>query len=285
MGSRTAVTVALVAALTLPGSLAFADPNHPEPQVPTSCARHEPSRSSGSSGSPARSRSTGTSVAGEIVGAILSGIFSGGSSESSEPEAEPVASAAPGDPGWAISPDTLGLRLEGGVGSLDFGPSEFVDDESSVHMLGSALRIGRSELVGAELAVDVAPVPWFRASVGGGFFGPVGGDDGSYWSRRSSSDGIRLVSAFVEAGFYRRVGVLDGFALLHAGLLAVDISVDDTCGCTRNYRALRFTVGPRVGVRTHLTGALFVQASVFMDAAQFPDYVASLGIGLGRRAL
>ncbi len=276
-----------VSALTLVGSSALADPNHPEPQAPTSCAPHESQASPTSSTPSRRSRSSGVSVAGEIVGAILQGIFSGGSSEGSEPDAEPVAEApaAPGTPGWAVSPSALGLRLEGGVGSLDFGPSEFVDSESSVHMLGSALRIGRSELVGAELAVDVAPVPWFRASVGGGYFGPVGGEDGSYWSRRSSSDGIRLLSGFVEAGLYRSVGVFDAFALLHAGVLAAEISVDDTCGCTRTYHAYRVTLGPRVGLRTQLTGALFVQASVFMDATQFPDYVASLGVGLGRRAL
>lgn len=285
MGSRTAVVVSLVVAVALVASPGLADPNHPEPQVPTTCARPEPHATPAASRPSSRPRSSGVSVAGEIVGAILQGIFSGGSGSSAEPEPEPEQPAAPGSPGWAISPDLLGLRLEGGVGSLDFGPSDFVDQESSVHMLGSALRIGRSELVGAELAVDVAPVPWFRASVGGGYYGPVGGADGSYWTRLSSSDGIRLVSAFVEAGFYRRIGVFDGFALLHAGLLAADISVDDTCGCTRNYRALRFAVGPRLGMRAHVTGALFVQASIFMDAAQFPDYVASLGLGLGRRSL
>ena len=269
---------ALVAGAGLLWTAALAQADENFEQFP---CEHDDGGSSTSSAS-----SSDDSAEREVVGSVLEAFFSGASSSEAE-ESSAGSGTAEVELYW---PEEIGFRLDAGYGALDFGPSTFADtDDPDISVLGSEIDLGQADLAGAEFAADLAPTRHFRLGGGFGFYAPFGGEMGgslgyTRFGRDSFVEGLRVFQAFAEMGFVQRVGRLHAYAVAHAGLIRAEVDVSSSCGCNWRLAATRVALGPRLGVRAHLYKSLYLQTAVFADALEFPDYVATVGIGIGRRA-
>lgn len=242
-----------------------------------------PCEHDGDSGSSAggSSASDDEHEAADVVTDVIGAFVSAGSAESSE---QPAATY---EIDW---PQEIGFRLDAGYAGLDLGPSTFADtDDPAIAVLGSDILVGGIDLAGGELAIDLAPTRHFRLAGGFGMYAPVAGEAGgtlpySRFGRDAVIDGLTVFQTFVEAGFVQRVGRLHAYAVAHAGLIRAQLDVSSSCGCDWRLAATRIVLGPRLGIRAHLYKSVYLQTALFADALELPDYVATIGLGLGRSA-
>lgn len=218
--------------------------------------------------------------AGDVVGGILAAAAAGsGSSGSLAGEIE--------FPEW---PARFGARIDGGIGSFDWTHEDFAASDDFV-VAGSSLRLGRVDLGGGELAIEFAPLENVRLTLGAGLYHPIGGEDGGVlesggpFGVYARATDLVVMTVFGEAGVVGRIG--DGdlvpFVVMHGGVAHASIDVSSFCGCDGTLTSSRIVLGPRAGLRAYVTRDAFVQGAVLADLTRFPDWVATLGVGLARR--
>jgi hypothetical protein len=181
------------------------------------------------------------------------------------------------------------MRLSGGYGTWDWSEVDFAGP-GTFTLDGEALALGAVDLAGGELVIEVAPTRALRLGGGAGVWGPVGGQAGGdlgpgVLGGHAESAGLTVLTVFAEGGFVQRIGGLTVFAAMRLGMMGATVDVASDCGCAGQLDATRLVLGPRFGVRAPLYRSLYVSGAVFADVQTFPDYVATLGIGFGRRAL
>ncbi len=275
----TRAVVCLVPALMLVASTAAADENEveehtcPFPDAPSDA-------SSSSSSSYDTDDGDGEAADGwDVAAAVLSAL-----GDSHEPQ-EPVFMASGRSEEW---PEELGLHLDAAYASFDLSTLAFSDMLDTFAVEGSSVRLGRTDLAGGELGIELSIHDAFRVGFGGGLFGPIAGESGGEiapgrFGRSATAEGLFSATGYAEALFSARLGPLSAFGGLRAGIVHSEVRIESSCGCNGTLMSTRTVLGPRVGVRTRLYRSVFLQASVFADATHLPDYVASVGVGVGNR--
>jgi len=285
MAPRFFSTASLACCIALWASTAAADDNDQSPSCPFPSSSSTDSDLNGNTTSPGDDYGDSSSSS--------SGDYGGSSSWDSDDDHDHYdsgsgCSGGGWDPGPLLWPSFLDLRLVGGVGSTAWDEADFGTPDGDFSVPGGELGVGRVVLGGGELVLDVAPNEHLRIGVGAGFYGPVGGDHGGdvpegVFPNHAVATSLTVLTTFGELGFVHRVGGLAAFGFFHVGLAGASLDIESDCECDGSLTATQLVLGPKLGLRGYLSSDFFVQGSVRADLNHFPDWVATIGIGLGQR--
>ena len=207
---------------------------------------------------------------------VVAALLTAGTTFASGGSASPRAPAPQVDR-W---PAPLVATFDMAIGPMSWGHVEFEDPYVGLQMSGAALSLDRVTLAGGSVAVAYVG-DWISAGVRLAYGTTLGGGapliDGL---GGALVEGVHVFSWSGELGFSHRFGDLTIYALASGvwSRAIVELNVDELA-----LRGRRPAFGPKLGLRAHVHGKLFLHAALFMDTLTFPDHRVTVGLGVGQR--